>query len=98
MHAKKNNSVRIRIRLRKQIVVFLFRAFDEKLDCLETPELDDPKASNNEEAEKKHFLPLETYKKQLNRLYLLTESLPENPDTCKSRSVPVKQARSLFYF
>ena len=80
------------------IVLCPFRAFDERLDFHGTPELDDSKEFKNEEAEKKELLPLETFKKQLNRLYLLTEGLPKNPDSCKSRSVPVKQARSSFSF
>lgn len=82
----------------EQIVLCPFRAFDERLDFHGTPELDDSKEFKNEEAEKKELLPLETFKKQLNRLYLLTEGLPKNPDSCKSRSVPVKQARSSFSF
>ncbi|XP_078355150.1 uncharacterized protein LOC144639722, partial [Oculina patagonica] len=65
--------------------------FDERMDSLKTPELDEPKESNSEGAERKHSLPLETYKRQLNRLYVLTEGMPKNPDFCKSRSVPVKQ-------
>lgn len=72
--------------------------FDERLDSLTTPELDEPKESNSEAAEKKLTLPLETFKRQLNRLYLLTDGLPKNPDTCKSRSVPVKQVRSFVLF
>lgn len=72
--------------------------FDERLDSLKTPELDEPKETNSEEAERKHSLPLETYKRHLNRLYVLTEGVPKNPDFCKSRSVPVKQARSFIIF
>ena len=76
---------------------FLCRVFDERLDSLTTPELDEPKESNSEAAEKKLALPLETFKRQLNRLYLLTEGLPRNPDACKSRSVPVNQVRGLLF-
>ena len=82
--------------LSKPIVFCPHRAFDERLDYPGTPELDDLKESKGEEAEKKHLLPLETFKKQLNRFYLLTEGLPKSPDACKSRSVPVKQARGSF--
>lgn len=76
---------------------FLCRVFDERLDSLTTPELDEPKESNSEADEKKLALPLETFKRQLNRLYLLTEGLPRNPDACKSRSVPVNQVRGLLF-
>ena len=69
--------------------------FDERLDSLTTPELDEPRESNSEATEKKFALPLETFKQQLNRLYLLTEGLPKNPDACKSRSVPVNQVRGV---
>ena len=72
--------------------------FDERLDSLTTPELDELKQSNSEAADKKLALPLETFKRQLNRLYLLT-GLPKNPGVCKSRSVPVNQVRvHLFQF
>ncbi|XP_078346607.1 tetratricopeptide repeat protein 17-like [Oculina patagonica] len=83
-------AVRCELKL-KQLLKERQLVFDERMDSLKTPELDEPKESNSEGAERKHSLPLETYKRQLNRLYVLTEGVPKNPDFCKSRSVPVKQ-------
>ncbi|KAJ7373719.1 Tetratricopeptide repeat protein 17 [Desmophyllum pertusum] len=83
-------AIRCELKL-KQLLEERQLVFDERLDSLKTPELDEPKESSSAEADKKHSLPLETYKRQLDRLYVLTDRIPKNPDTCKSRSVPVKQ-------
>jgi len=79
-------------------VFFSYRVFDDRLDSLTTPELDELKESNSEAADKKLALPLDTFKRQLHRLYLLTEGLPKNPGVCKSRSIPVNQVRVHLFF
>lgn len=67
------------------------------MDSLTTPELDEAKESSSEAAEKKLALPLETFRRQLNQLYLLTDELPKKPDVCKSRSIPVNQVGVLVF-
>lgn len=80
---------------RESIYFFVLRSFDEKLDSLKTPELDETKDPSKEEAEKKRILPLETYKRQLNREFgLRTQRGAKYADNCKSRTVPVKQVSS----
>lgn len=70
------------------------RAFDEKLDSPKTPELDETKDLSREEADNKRFLPLEIYKRQLNRVFsLYAQGRTKYTDACKSRTVavPAKQ-------
>jgi len=64
------------------------------LDSLKTPELDVIKDQTNREAEKKPLLPLETYKKQLNRVFALMQGEAKYKDICKSRTGAAKQVSS----
>ena len=85
------------LNLKRSRIYFLlyFRSFDEKLDSLKTPELDETKVPSKEEAEKKRSLPLEIYKRQLNRVFTVrTQGGAKYTDNCKSRTVPGKQVSS----
>ena len=72
---------------------FVFsRDFYEKLDRLKTPELDETLDPSREETERKHSLPLDLYKRQLNRVFsIYTKGRTINWDTCKARDATAKQ-------
>ncbi|XP_068672109.1 tetratricopeptide repeat protein 17-like [Montipora foliosa] len=66
--------------------------FDEKLDSLKTPELEEDKDPSREERKRVHSLPLEVYKRQLKRIFsLYTRGRTKSTDACKSRDVSAKQ-------
>ena len=76
------------------VLVFCFfsRDFYEQLDRLKTPELDETLDPSREEREKKPSLPLDLYKRQLNRVFsIYTKGRIINWDTCKTRDPAAKQ-------